>query len=280
MSELVILRLLVDQAQAVVERELAIDLPVVLDVALGVAIDEAAFDIVRELVVGAEHAHRGVRESKAAVERVAGVVGEGQRAGPPLALLRLEAVRVIEAALDRVRPLDARDADGNVVGRVLVEEPRERYVRRRIGNTIAPRKRRWHHHPAVHEVGRLHALQRFIGVIVGVDDIGVGKEERESAKADVESIAGLIHRERVLTECRARARLCQRTSRQLVLRMPIGRFEKCRRSKNVVHGHGNRADRRLVLARIVEPWNRPVDRDVLLLPPGYLKLPRSLVVGA
>ena len=60
LAELVVLRLLVHEPHAVVERQPAVHLPVVLDVALGVVVDEDALDVLGRLVVGAEDAERGV----------------------------------------------------------------------------------------------------------------------------------------------------------------------------------------------------------------------------
>ena len=61
-----VLRLLVHEPHAVVERQPAGHLPVVLDVGLVVVVDVLPFDVLRRLVVGAEDAERGVGEAEAA----------------------------------------------------------------------------------------------------------------------------------------------------------------------------------------------------------------------
>ena len=109
LQELIVLRLLAREAHAVVERQPAVHLPVVLQVELGVVVDHAAFDQLRLLQVLREHADRRVGEAEAGIERVVGVVAEvdvaleaeirhAARAG----VLRLEAVVVVEAGLARV----------------------------------------------------------------------------------------------------------------------------------------------------------------------------------
>src|SRR5207237_7531946 len=103
-------------------------------------------------------AERRVREPEAGVERVAAIVRERQRAGPALALLRLVAVRVVEATLHRVASLDFREADRDVVGRIDVEISGKRHVgwrivRVRIADAVAPRERWCHAKPVPSQMG-------------------------------------------------------------------------------------------------------------------------------
>ena len=122
------LRLLVREAEAVVEGQAVVDLPVVLHVELGVVVDHAAFDELRRLQVLGEDASRRVGEAEARVERIVGVVAEvdvalerqvGDAAGA--GVLRLEAVVVVEAALERVAAGNLRHADGDVLRAVDVQ---------------------------------------------------------------------------------------------------------------------------------------------------------------
>ena len=124
--------LLPRKAQAVVQCQPVVHLPVVLHVELGVVVNHAAFDQPRLLQVLREHADRRVGEAESRIERVVGVIAEvdvaleaeirhAARAG----VLRLEAVVVVEAGLERVRVPDPRHADGDVLRAVDVEEPRE-----------------------------------------------------------------------------------------------------------------------------------------------------------
>ena len=81
LQELVVLRLLVREAHAVVERQPAVHLPVVLDVELGVVVDHAAFDRASSCCrYCVKTPDRGVGVAEAGVERVVGVVAEVDRA--------------------------------------------------------------------------------------------------------------------------------------------------------------------------------------------------------
>ena len=77
----VVLRRLMHQPHAVVERELSVHLPVVLHVAFDVVVDVFAFDALRALRIGTEAAGGGVRETERRVARVGpdGVLLEVQR---------------------------------------------------------------------------------------------------------------------------------------------------------------------------------------------------------
>ena len=95
------------KTDAVVQRQPAVHLPVVLDVALGVVVEHAALNELRGLQVLVVYAKNGVRIAVAGVERVVGVVGEvniplegqvGDATGADV--LRFEAVVVVEAALE------------------------------------------------------------------------------------------------------------------------------------------------------------------------------------
>ena len=80
LEERVVLRLLVCEAQAVVERHPVVHLPVVLQEPLDVLVAKFALDELRLLRVAREHAERGVGVAEAGVERVVGVVVEDSAA--------------------------------------------------------------------------------------------------------------------------------------------------------------------------------------------------------
>ena len=124
--ELVVLRLLAREAHAVVERQAAVHLPVVLQVELGVVVDHAAFDEPLRLLVLREDAGRRIGEAEAGVERIRVVVAEVDpaleaQAAAGADVLRLEAVVVVEAALERMAPRDLRHADRDVLRAVDVQ---------------------------------------------------------------------------------------------------------------------------------------------------------------
>ena len=104
LAERVVLRRLMHQPHAVIERELPVHFPVVLHVALDVVVDVFALDALRALRVGAEAADRGVREAERRVARIGpdGVLLEVQRrsAGRAALHLLLVAVLLVEAGLD------------------------------------------------------------------------------------------------------------------------------------------------------------------------------------
>ena len=102
----VVLRHLVREPQAVVERQLAVHLPVVLHVGLELVVDELPFDERGLLRVRGEHAERRVGEAEPGIERVVGVVGEAQVALERqrvalVQVLLLQAVVAVEADLRR-----------------------------------------------------------------------------------------------------------------------------------------------------------------------------------
>ncbi len=70
----VVLRLLMDEAHAVIERKAVAHLPVVLDEPLDVLVLVRALNELRLLLVLRERADRRVRVAKARVERVVGVI--------------------------------------------------------------------------------------------------------------------------------------------------------------------------------------------------------------
>ena len=113
LAELVVLRLLVHEAHAVVERQLAGHLPVVLHVAFGVVVDVLPFDVPASLVVGAEtrRARRWRSRSRCRAGCWCRCAKLMRADGAALALLRLVAVRVVEAGLERVPAADLGQAD-------------------------------------------------------------------------------------------------------------------------------------------------------------------------
>ena len=123
------LRLLPRKPDAVVDGQLVVYLPVVLDVELRIVVNHVAFDEIGGLQVLREHASRRVRKPEARIEAVVGVVAEvhvalerevGDAAGP--GVLRLEAVVVVEAGLERVRAHDL-SVDGHVFVRLMFSQP-------------------------------------------------------------------------------------------------------------------------------------------------------------
>ena len=127
----VVLGHLVREPQAVIERQVAVHLPVVLHVGLDLVVDELAFHERGLLRVRGEHAERRVGEAEPGIERVVRVVGEAQIALERqrvalVQVLLLQAVIAVEADLRRVRAEDLRQADRDVLRRVGVEERRVR----------------------------------------------------------------------------------------------------------------------------------------------------------
>ena len=137
LTERVVLRLLADEADADVQRELVVHLPVVLDVGLGVVRDVPAFHEPGELLVRVEDAERRIREPVLRVERVVGVVRQVQRAwSAAAAVLGFVTVVVVEADLQRVAPGDLGHARLNVLGQVVVEPARIRQVGRAVATRL------------------------------------------------------------------------------------------------------------------------------------------------
>ena len=121
----VVLRNLVREPQAVVERQVAVHLPVVLHVRLDLVVDELSFHERRLLRIRGEHAERRVGEAEPGVERVVRIVGEAQIALERqrvalVQVLLLQAVIAVEADLRRVRPrIFVRLTETSCVGLVL-----------------------------------------------------------------------------------------------------------------------------------------------------------------
>ncbi len=136
--ELVVLRRLVDETEAVIQRQFAVHLPVVLQVPLDVVVEEAALDERRLLAVGRKGADGRIRPGERRIERIVRVVSEVQRAlerrGAVAAgaeILRLVAVVDVETELERVRVPNLGQADAEVLRAVDVHEPGEALIRRR-----------------------------------------------------------------------------------------------------------------------------------------------------
>jgi hypothetical protein len=132
---------------------------------------------------------RGVGEAEARIERVARVVAEGDGAGPALALLRLEAVRVVEPALQRVTSGHLREADGEVVRLVDVQIPGNGV----LGGAFAMREP---HAKAggiemrvPSQITGLTPLQRLEGEVVGIDHAGIGKSIGSPARPALAAFA-------------------------------------------------------------------------------------------
>ena len=187
--EPVVLRLLPRKPHTVVHGQLVVHLPVVLDVELRVVVDHVAFDEIGGLQVLREHAGRRVRIPEARIEAVVGVVAEvhvalerevGDAAGA--GVLRLEAVVVVEAGLDRVRAHDLRQADGHVVRAIDVQPAGVPLIRRRRADAAAPSEdwRQIDHAVLFIPPGRPDVVHDFQHVVVVVVDLpGVRIQHRE-----------------------------------------------------------------------------------------------------
>ena len=102
MTELVVLRALMDEAQTVVHRQFRIDLPVVLEVGVDVVVHRRSFYVFRGLHERAEAADGGVGEAERGIELVRPdrVLLEVQYAERIVVrLLGLEAVRDVQTGL-------------------------------------------------------------------------------------------------------------------------------------------------------------------------------------
>ena len=139
LQELVVLRLLVREADAVVEGQPVAHLPVVLDVELGVVVDHAAFDELLGLLIAREDAERRISVAEPRVQQVVGVVVEVHRAlERDAGVLGLEAVVVVEPALERVPAGDLRHADRDVLRPVDVQPAGIALVGRGVADAAAP----------------------------------------------------------------------------------------------------------------------------------------------
>ena len=128
-----------------VERQTAVHLPVVLDVGLGVVVEHAALDELRGLrgSVGRPPPRRsrsrtGYRARCWCRCRIRRAPWNARSAD----VLRLEAVVVVEAGLERVAAGDLRQADRDVLRPVDVQPAGIALVGRRGADAAAPRERR------------------------------------------------------------------------------------------------------------------------------------------
>ena len=200
---------------------------------------------------------------------------------PAAALLRLVAVRVVEAALQRVPARDLRQADRHVIGRVDVEEPGERHVRRRVRSTRLPHAKFGGITTRAVPDRRVDAVERLVGVVARIDHVARPGRGTAGRQAGVDA----VRRRRssgsaVVAEGRPGAGLRQRAACQLVLSCA----RTCLRgtssvAQRVVDRGRQRADDRVVLLRVVPAGNRTGDRLLLLLQPEDLNVPRSDDIG-
>ena len=260
-----------DQPGAVVQRQPARQLPVVLDEALDVVVDVTAFDVARELVVRGKDPERRIGEAEAGIQRIQRVVAEVQRSGPPLTLLRLEAVRPVETGLQVVTADEPRQADGDVVGRVDVQIAGIRKVRRCESDSTAPREARRHAQARAVPDGGLDLFQRLERVVALVHHTRVREEVGQPAETGLVHFRLLAHRQAALAKGRSRASLREHAAGQLVLRAAVGSLDEGACVEVVVDGGGDQGDERMVLPRIVEARKGSEYGFVLLAPPGHLE---------
>ncbi len=212
----------------VVERQPAVHLPVVLDVELGVVVDHAAFDELRGLqVLRGRRPVAAFAKPKVRVERVVRVVAEvhealeaGCVAGA--GVLRLEAVVVVEAALERVAAGDLRQADRDVLRPVDVQPAGIALVRRRRADAVAPAEDRRQVEPRAVPEGRLGVFHDLVRVVVSSGrrrrpDRGAG------SPASRQPVGRLVHQDAALV-----------AAGQLVADEPVRAFEERRRVQRVV----------------------------------------------
>ena len=106
---MMVLRSLIHEPKPIVERELRIDLPVVLQIPVNLIVKEAALDELRLLLVAREHSEGCVGETEAGIERVRGSLAKlmlpWNDAPPPAPRFCALTVIEIEAGLDGVAPL-------------------------------------------------------------------------------------------------------------------------------------------------------------------------------
>jgi hypothetical protein len=174
------------EPQTVVERESAVDLPVVLHVPLEVVVDVRALDVARQLVVRAENAEHGIGESELRIDGIRSVVLEIDRAERRRAVLVLLLVTVVavEAGLDRVAAGHFRDADVDVLRRVDVQKARVGHVRRRVRDPVAPRKTdRRDTHLMVDPEGWLHLVEDLVRVVSRIHVQRIGEDHRQGPEA-------------------------------------------------------------------------------------------------
>ena len=191
-----------DEAQAVVERQPAVHLPVVLEIPLDVVVEEVALDELRVLRIRREHPRRGIGEAECGVERVVGVVREAERSLPGIAglVLRLVAVIQVEARLRGVPAHHLGRTDRNILRAIDVQEPGEDdigrgIVRRRIRDSRAPGKRRWNDNPAVLVIRWVDAAQNTILVVIGIHEAGVRIDLRQRPETGVEPVGDVVDHE-------------------------------------------------------------------------------------
>ena len=204
----VVLRHLVHEPHAVVEGQVRLRLPVVLDVHLVVDRQIAAFRPARLLAVGLERPDGRVGERERRVERVVGfVVGERNRAVERAFTTALHAVVVVVADLDRVRAHQPRDAGVEVAGLRIQNEVAEGtdVVRRRVGDAAGPRERRRHLHARAVPDGRTDRADDLVGKRGGVEQRRVRENVRNRAEAGRIAVRDRVDRQRVAAEVRTGA---------------------------------------------------------------------------
>ncbi len=249
LEQLVVLRLLVREPDAVVEGQALRGLPVVLDVTLDLVVEVAALDEPGLLGVLADDAQRSVRVAEAAVERVVRVVAEVHVPLEPGALiLRLVAVVQVEPGLCGVPAHDLCQAECEVLRPVDVQPAGVLQVRRGVGNTVAPAEDRRQLNLAVHEIGGVVRFERAEPVVAGIDDAGSREDLREVAEP-----------QGVLVRQRAHQDAAVVPAGQPVLRPAVGRLEEGRRIDVVVRRHRQGVNGREVVRDVVQAWHRTRD---------------------
>src|SRR5258706_13738915 len=105
------------EAHAGVQRELPVDLPVVLNIEILVVIDVMPLEHGVLLPEGGKDANRGIRKTESGIERVVAVVREIHLAfnrkppgGDRAQILQLQAVLRLETGVERVLPPQLVDA--------------------------------------------------------------------------------------------------------------------------------------------------------------------------
>ena len=300
LEELIVLGRLVREADAVVERQLAVHLPVVLQVELGVVVDHAPFDQLRLLQVLREHANRRVREAEAGVEGVVRVVGEvdvaleakvghAARAG----VLRLEAVVVVEAGLARVAPPHLRHTDRHILRAVDVEASWKQLVRRprqiadagsaglRRHDAAAPAERRRQIDPRAVEPHGIQIVERRERVVPRIDDAGIRIQEREAGQAR-EPVRRVVD-EDTARKCRSDPS-DRSATRELIADEPVGALEERRVVHLVVDRCAVVGNEGVRIPDVVEPLKRArrdqFPRALSGILAGESQLLRKLIVDA
>ena len=173
----VVLRLLMREPQAVVERQPIVHFPVVLHVPFDVVIEVVPLHITRLLGVGREDPQRRVRKPEARVERVVRVLAEIHTPGDRkrLAVLRLVAVIQVEPGFQRVASRQLRRADREVLRPVDVHPAGVQQVGRRVRDAAAPVEARRQHDASIGVHRRVVLPERVVGVVPRIDDFFIVK---------------------------------------------------------------------------------------------------------